>query len=393
MIAVIADDLTGAAELGGVAFARGLRASVQTRFEPLTGVDVVVIDTGTRSRPPAEAASVVARVAAQVKDAGPDWIYKKVDSLLRGPVAAEIEAVLSATGLPRCLLVPANPSRGRLVQNGELWLGGRRLHETDFAHDPEYPRLTSRVRDLLKPGSDRITVPDLVSQVDLHRLVERITADDVPVLWAGASDFFQVLLDRHAGARRRTALFARPGPICGSERRQDSRTEPHSGPQRVVLISGSRSAWNAGHGGVGSSSEVAVRVMPAALTRRDVSDDDRDAWTSELTEVMMATPRVLVAIGCAATATAPPAVLAERLAIAAVEAVRHTGTVQRVLAEGGATAGAVAAAFGWMHFDVRAQPARGVVLLEPRPGSGPEFMIKVGSYEWPATVWGGQAVG
>ena len=95
-----------------------------------------MIDTGTRSRPPAEAAAVVARVAAQVKDAGPDWIYKKVDSLLRGPVVAEIEAVLAATGLPRCLLVPANPSRGRLVQNGELWLGGRRLHETDFAHDP-----------------------------------------------------------------------------------------------------------------------------------------------------------------------------------------------------------------------------------------------------------------
>ena len=377
MIAVIADDLTGAAELGGVAFGRCLRSSVQTRFEPQTDVDVVVIDTGTRSRPPAEAAAVVARVAAQVKDAGPDWIYKKVDSLLRGPVAAEIEAVLSATGLPQCLLVPANPSRGRLVQNGELWLGRRRLHETDFAHDPEYPRLTSRVRDLLQPGSDRITVPDVVSQADLRRLVDRIPLDDVRVLWAGAADFFQVLLDRHGGARRR--------PV----------TEPdeQAQPKRVVLISGSRSAWNVRHGGAGSTSDVAMRVMPEALTRRDVSDDERDAWASELTELMTSTPRVLVAIGRAATATARPAVLAERLATAAVQAIRYTGTVQRVLAEGGATAGAVAAAFGWTHFDVTAQPARGVVLLEPRPGSGPEFMIKVGSYEWPATVWGRQAVG
>ena len=284
MIAVIADDLTGAAELGGVAFALGLRASVQTRFEPLTGVDVVVIDTGTRSRPPAEAAAVVARVAAQVKDAGPDWIYKKVDSLLRGPVVAEIEAVLAATGLPRCLLVPANPSRGRLVQNGELLLGGRRLHETDFAHDPEYPRLMSRVRDLLQPGSDRITVPDVVSQADLRRLVDRATRDDARVLWAGAADFFQVLLDRHGGARRRTAV------------EQNEQAQP----ERVVLISGSRSAWNAGYGGAGSSFDVAMRVMPEALTRRDVSDDDRDAWTRELTELMTATPRVLVAIGRAA---------------------------------------------------------------------------------------------
>ena len=110
--------------------------------------------------------------------------------------------------------------------------------------------------------------------------------------------------------------------------------------------------------------------MPEALTRRDVSDDDRDAWRSELAELMTATPRVQVAIGCAAEATAPPAVLAERLAIAAVQAIQDTGTVQRVLAEGGATAGAVAAAFGWTHFDVTAQPARGVVLLSPGQGAG-----------------------
>jgi D-threonate/D-erythronate kinase len=373
VIAVIADDLTGAAELAGIAFSSGVHVSLHTTLDDVpAAAGVVAIDTETRSLSAADAAAAVRSATTRLLcDARPDWIYKKTDSLLRGPVAAEIEAVLDATALPRCVLVPANPSRGRVVQGGELWVGGRPVHETDLARDPEHPRLTSRVCDLLHSTSDRIHVPDITSEADLCRLADMEPRDGVPVLWAGAADFFRVLLDRHARhVPRATRVPA-------------SRPEP----ARVVLVSGSRAAWQAEHRHLRAGSAVAVQVMPDALTRAEPHDEALDAWVSELAALMTATTRVLVAIGPAAAATAVPAVLAERLATAAVRAIRRAATVERVLAEGGATAAAVAAAFGWTRFDVAAQPAGGVVLLDPRCGSGPDFLIKVGSYEWPPDAW------
>jgi D-threonate/D-erythronate kinase len=373
MIAVIADDLTGAAELAGIAFSRGVRVSLHTTIDEVpAAVGVVAIDTETRSRGAADAAAAVHSATVRLlRDARLNWIYKKTDSLLRGPVAAEIEAVLDATGLPQCLLVPANPSRGRVVQRGELWVAGRPVHETEFARDPEHPRLTSRVRDLLGSASDRIHVPDVTSEADLHRIAEVSARERGRVLWAGAADFFRVLLEREGEDLPRATETA--------VSRRD--------PERVVLISGSRAAWQAEHRDVRADSDVAVRVMPAALTRAEQDDEAFEAWARDLAALMTTTPRVLVAIGPAEGATAAPSVLAERLAAASVSAIRHAGTVQRVLAEGGATAAAVAAAFGWTRFAVTAQPASGVVLLEPHGAEGPDFLIKVGSYPWPAAVW------
>lgn len=372
MIAVIADDLTGAAELAGHAFSSGVRVSVHTTSDDVpAAVDVVAIDTETRSLSAADAAAAVRTMTARLlRDARPDWIYKKTDSLLRGPVAAEIEAVLDATGLPRCVLVPANPSRGRMVQHGELWVGGLPVHETELARDPEHPRLTARVRDLLGSASDRIRVPDVTSEADLHRIAD-IDTQGGRVLWAGAADFFRVLLDRHA----RHVPRAAPVPVSRPD------------PQRVVLISGSRAAWQAEHRHVCTGPDVALGVMPDALTRAELDDEALERWVNDLVTLITTTPRVLVAIGAAPPATAAPPVLAERLATASVRAIRRARRVERVLAEGGATAAAVAAAFGWSRFAVAAQPASGVVLLDPHARNGPDFMIKVGSYPWPATAW------
>jgi D-threonate/D-erythronate kinase len=371
VIAIVADDLTGAAELAGVAFAHGLRAAVLTRVEDVPNLDVVAIDTDTRSRPEAEAAATVSRATMQLLDAHPGWIYKKTDSLLRGPVVAEIEAMLSATRRPRCLLVPANPSRGRVVRGGELWLGDRRVHETEFAHDPEHPRLTSRVRDLLRPGSDRIEVPDVESDVDLRRVASRAITGGAGELWAGAADFFQALLAR--------LVPAGPRPPAGGGEAASA--------ERVVLISGSRAAWRAAGEWGSPRRGTALRVMPNALTQREVPEHVANAWTHELTALIASGARVVVAIGNASSATAAPPILARRLAASAVRAIRQAGTVERVLAEGGATAAAVASAFGWTRLDVVGQPAPGVVALEPHTGGGPQFVIKVGSYQWPATVW------
>ena len=122
MIVVIADDLTGAAEIGAVGLRYGLTAEVQTEFAPESNADLIVIDTDTRSMPGSEAAAEVERVVGQVLQHSPELLFKKVDSVLRGPVLAELTALLRATGVPRLLLVPANPSLGRVIRDRNYYV-------------------------------------------------------------------------------------------------------------------------------------------------------------------------------------------------------------------------------------------------------------------------------
>src|SRR5205814_9282515 len=96
-----------------------------------------------------EAGRRAAAAAGALSQTGAGWIYKKVDSVLRGPVAAELEAVMKQLNFARILLVPANPGLGRTIRNGCYFVEGKPLDETHFRHDPEFPRLTSKVQDLL----------------------------------------------------------------------------------------------------------------------------------------------------------------------------------------------------------------------------------------------------
>ena len=85
-IAVIADDLTGAADTGAALVRAGHRTAVAFRGERVDA-DAVVIDTDSRGLPAAEAAARVRAVAL----GGAEIVMKKVDSTLRGPLAAEVD--------------------------------------------------------------------------------------------------------------------------------------------------------------------------------------------------------------------------------------------------------------------------------------------------------------
>jgi uncharacterized protein YgbK (DUF1537 family) len=155
MIVVLADDLSGATELAGVAWARGLLAEVQTDFEPSSTAEVVAIDTDTRCRSAGEAGARMDEIAHRVLAAKPSWIYKKTDSVLRGHVRVELTALLGAVHKRRALFISANPSRGRLIQGGRYLVNGTPLDQTVFATDPEHPATSAAVRELLgrEPGA------------------------------------------------------------------------------------------------------------------------------------------------------------------------------------------------------------------------------------------------
>jgi uncharacterized protein YgbK (DUF1537 family) len=206
MIGVIADDLTGAAELGAIGLRHGLHAEIVRSGKPSGKADLVCVDTDSRSCAPVEAGKRAAAAAKLLRAAGARWIYKKVDSVLRGHVTAEVEAVMKQLKLNRALLLPANPSLGRVIRDGQYFVRGKLIHKTEFARDPEYPRRVPQVLRLLKlPETFAIRMSNGDHSLAAGTIVvgEAATSEEVrdwaalretDLLPAGGSEFFGALL-------------------------------------------------------------------------------------------------------------------------------------------------------------------------------------------------------
>src|SRR5918998_1843855 len=139
-VAIIADDLTGAADTGVQLARAGYRTAVAFRDAPIPpaeDLDAVALDTDSRAMPAGFAAKRVLEAARAVREAR--IVYKKLDSTLRGPVAAELAAALEATGRARAVVAPAFPSAGRTTVDGVQLVRGVPVHETEAKNDPRTP--------------------------------------------------------------------------------------------------------------------------------------------------------------------------------------------------------------------------------------------------------------
>ena len=72
MIAVVADDLAGAAELGGVGSCHGLSAEIHTEFDATSRADLVAVDTDSRCCSDEEAARRVDEAANRLQSSRPE---------------------------------------------------------------------------------------------------------------------------------------------------------------------------------------------------------------------------------------------------------------------------------------------------------------------------------
>ncbi len=208
MIAVIADDFTGAAEIGGIGLRHGLNVIIETRPTPDCQVDLLVIATDTRSLQPKEASNHIIKITEQILKLNPVFIYKKIDSVLRGNVTEELIAQMNVSGKSRAIIVAANPVFKRIIQDGIYYIDDIPLNKTCFATDPQYPIYSSSVLDLL--GADKnphivnlkpqdklpdkgLIIGDVSGFDDLEKWADRI---DNKTLLSGASGFFDAILTK-----------------------------------------------------------------------------------------------------------------------------------------------------------------------------------------------------
>jgi len=361
----IADDLTGAAEIAAIGHRAGWRAEVLTRWsEPGEGA-LTVLDTDTRLSPPDVAARTLAAVGRSIAAGASGFVFKKTDSVLRGPVLAEVSALAAALGRRTVLLLPANPSLGRVIREGRYFVNDVPLHETAFARDPHHPVHTADVAALLGGGATvSVRTPDqdlpatgiivgaVASSADVTAWARRL---DGSMLAAGGRDFFAAALRAHGLVRDgadNTFCPARP----------------------TLFIRGSL-----------ASPTRADDIL--ALPPRAVAGDEGalDRWIEHV--VIALGTEGFVAVSCARSdqPNAPA-----RIRAAYAELVRHavhSHAVRHVLVEGGATASAILNLLGWHRLAVAREWVPGVATLRPAAEEKIAVTMKPGSYVWPEELW------
>ena len=384
-ILVIADDLSGAAEIAGIGARHGLAVRLE-RDAPVAARDgLTVLDTDTRLVPQDEASGRVRRAVRHLRAADFDLVYKKTDSAFRGPILAELDALMDVFGRRTVVLVAQNPSRGRTIHDGEYRIDDVPLAETTFAHDPEYPARTSRASELLgksshrrtrvsaapgEPAEDGVTIGEASSAADVRQWAAAVR--DGATLPAGGADFFDAILEHRGLSSSRPYLTALP-------------------PGRTLMVCGTSPAFS-GHVVARAQAErVPVCPMP---DHSQGSVASLEAWHAAARQALDANGRAVIVIQRPLDRT--PGV-AQRFQAALAEVVGRllappARGADNLLLEGGATASAVCRRMNWHQFDVEGEFAPGVVQMHAIAADGTtghRLVIKPGSYAWPDAVWGG----
>jgi hypothetical protein len=368
-VLVIADDLSGAAEIAGIAARFGLPARLLRGCAAPVEDGATVIDTDSRDCSVADAIGAVRRCMAGVRTGEFDLVFKKTDSALRGHILAEVGCIMDALHLSSAVLVPHNPSRGRTIERGRYFIEGVPLDQTSFANDPVHPartadvlqrlgRLEGRKLQCLEPGK-AAPMDGLV--IGAARSIEDVNgwAASVPgraTLPVGAADFFTSLL-RARGLQSTRGLIARlaGGPrlfICGSAARP---TE--------ILVARARAAG------------IAVCALP----------DDPQHWHRLVLDSLQQSEAAVAVIGRPVDSAPGAARQFERLLADLTERVLAAIPIQHLFLEGGATASAVCRRMGWNELEICGELATGVVQM--RAPGGQSLVVKPGSYLWPEAVW------
>lgn len=370
-ILVIADDITGAAEMAGLAHSMGCRVAFTTSVEGLdvgADADVVVLATDTRSMSRAAALQVTRSIVDKLHTCGSMPLFKKCDSALRGHLVAELE-VLMTLGYERALILAANPSKGRCVEERIYRINDVPIAETVFRTDPEFPATTSDVVALLGGDVHYVTTADKSLPAGISIGESRTTTDVAQhvarhrgeALLVGAADAFRALLIEEGftdvaessfeGLENRSTLI-----VLGSTVRHDLSAEPFFQRNRVALA-----------------------PMPDAVFEGAAPD----GWIATSIAQYRASDSLLLRIPQQVEVDGAKALHLRRAMAVTVAAVIEAMHPEEIVIEGGATAYAILDELGWSEFEVKNEIAPGVVrLLQVEHDTALTF--KPGSYPWGA---------
>lgn len=382
MIVVIADDFTGAAELGGIGLRYNLKVEVNTEVNLLSSADLLIIATDTRSMTKEEAIRETERVTDAVIQLKPALLFKKVDSVLRGYIAEELSVIIQKLNTPKALLVPANPHLGRTIVAGNYLINSAPLHTSSFANDPEFPISTSSVVDLLSNkgiavthqkhtdalNNEGIIIGDTTNADDLNAWAEMVSANMVA---AGAAGFFTALLDKIIPVDKFSKQLMQRAFI---------------GPMLIISGTAFKNSQNALRKLKNSGQPVSY--MPVAIVLSDAFDErNYRKWCLEIEGYILTFGKAIIAIDPLDTKgmTNQAKALREKTA-RVVKMVFDQTHINELLIEGGSTASAIFKHLGISKLYPVDELAPGVVRMNTDDLSESYITIKPGSYAWPESL-------
>lgn len=363
MIAILADDLTGAADSAARCRHAGLAATIALQPPAAPLAEVTAFTSDSRHLDPAAAATQVRRSVAAWQDHESVIWYKKIDSTLRGNLGSELDAALDALGRTHAVICSAFPGQGRGLHNGSLVMS----HATAGPHLPTLLQTQSRRAVAALPLSDvRAGGPHLAKRLAQYAaeaellVVDATTDEDLDAIVAAGEQALP------------TALLCGSAGMIGAlaERHADTFSADSS---NVRIDSGAALLV------IGSASAVARRQIAHAQQHgMHVAVVDVAGWTQHAGDALICLPEA----SPAAVLDGPEARrMAEQLADAAVQWVARHKPALLVLS-GGDTAVMVLARLHVERLEVLREVLPGVPLAVGHGADGQRYVVvlKAGSH-------------
>lgn len=164
IMGVVADDITGANDIGGMFAKAGYSVHIYTYDGPGALArgrgeaplpHIAILDTNSRLDDRATAYAKVHGATRELQAAGCRQYHNKTCSVFRGNIGAEFDAMLDALGHDFAVVVLGFPKNGRLTLDGLHYVHGQRLEESPFRDDPIHPMRRSDLVGILQAQTER----------------------------------------------------------------------------------------------------------------------------------------------------------------------------------------------------------------------------------------------
>ncbi len=379
MITVIADDLTGAAEIAGICLRYGIEVAFGIDAMPVKLAEVNIIATDSRSMTEEEAYKTHRELADSIiKKNKNHIIFKKCDSVLRGFVVTEFHALVEATGKRRILFQPSNPADGRCIRLSSYWINNVLLENTGFALDPDFPSNSSLVKNLLLKRSSQIAkihtgiiteinsegifIPDCDTVEDLKKGLE--LHNENTIIGGSAAFFEQFLLKKHLNLSQ-------------------IKPEKHHFSEHYLLLSGSTHTESILFASRLKDKNCPVLQFPNSLLEKKSNITPLNDFIEEATLIYNENKKLVLRISDIIIEFEDSSKILKSRISSVVKQLLEQTAVNELFIEGGATAYDLLQKLNWKSFTPVTELALGVVRMQYELNPEKFITLKPGSYKWP----------
>jgi uncharacterized protein YgbK (DUF1537 family) len=402
-VAIVADDLTGAADVAGILRRAGVRTSL-IAGDPVAGrgipvADAVVVGVRIRTAPVGEAVERATNAAEWLLGAGATQLAWKVcstfDSTAAGNIGPVTDSLLGLTGLPAALVCPAFPENGRVVRDGRLFVHGVPLDESPMRDHPLTPMRDADIARLLAP---QVAAPERIARIDASDDAATAIEDAIA---AGARYLVPDAPDDRAATDLGEAVVGRALPVIASglvagivaALRREGRlprdgAEPPAVPRpggRALVVAGSCSTATRAQVAAFAASHPSVRLDPGLADPPTAAiGAARRAFLTGASAVLVSSTADPAGVATTRDSLGPDAGSWIEHWLGAVAAALAADGVRRIVVAGGETTGAVVEALNVRSFEVGAELAPGIPVLTTERGGGPLVLVaKSGNFGGP----------